>query len=117
MSHLENCIGHTITTLELRDNVLHFEFSSGRKMKLSDRGQDCCESRYITTDDDPASLVGSKLLDVLIKSTLRSCSKDDAHDIAFVEVKTDRGSIVLETHNEHNGCYGGFDIECTRADD
>jgi hypothetical protein len=36
------------------------------------------------------------------------------HEVQFLRVSTDAGTIVCETHNEHNGYYGGFNV-CVEA--
>jgi hypothetical protein len=38
------------------------------------------------------------------------------HEVQFLIVDTDRGSFTCETHNEHNGYYGGFLVVCRPLD-
>lgn len=55
-------IGKEIAFINLgSDNALHLMFSDASKIKFSDEGQSCCESRYMRTDDDLQSFVGAKL--------------------------------------------------------
>lgn len=112
----KSALGKTISALRLGDDdALHFEFSDGTKIKFADEGQNCCESRYMRTDDDLASFVGATLLDAEVKDA--PSIEDDkcgSHDVQFLEVRTDRGVFTMASHNEHNGYYGGFSIEASR---
>jgi len=104
-----DAVGKTIAALRLGDDdALHFEFSDGSKMKLSDEGQSCCENRYMRTDDNLADYVGAKLLGAEIKEAPNEADEYGEHEVQFLEVKTDRGVFTMASHNEHNGYYGGF---------
>lgn len=108
------CLGKTIAALKLSDDdALHFVFTDGSKLKISDEGQSCCENRYMSTDDDLSEFIGAKLLGAAIKD---APDVDDyewgLHEVQFLEVKTDRGVFTMASHNEHNGYYGGFSVRC-----
>lgn len=120
------CVGKTITALELRDKYedgehfdgLYFTFEDGSRMKLSDEGQDCCEFRYMQTDDELPYFVGSKLVGVEVADGPDIGSgEDDAHETAFLRVTTDRGVFTIVTHNENNGYYGGFAVRAAIVKD
>lgn len=102
-------IGKTITGLSLSDDALHFVFTDGAMVKLFDCRQSCCEKRYMTTDDDLAYYVGSVLMDAEIAN---APDEFGVHDVQFLKVKTSLGVFTMESHNEHNGYYGGFSITC-----
>jgi hypothetical protein len=105
-------VGKTIAALRLGDDdALHFEFSDGSKMKLSDEGQSCCENRYMRTDDNLTDYVGAKLLGAEIKEAPNEADEYGEHEVQFLEVQTDRGVFTMASHNEHNGYYGGFWIQ------
>lgn len=70
----------------------------------------CCENRWMTTDDDPSTIVGGRLLAVNKKPVEDYPDDGGSDEQMFVEVITDKGSITLCTHNEHNGYYGGFNV-------
>jgi hypothetical protein len=109
-------IGKTISALRLGDDdALHFEFNDGSKLKLSDDGQSCCETRYMRTDDNLAEYVGAKLLGAEIKEAPDVNDQDGwgDHEVQFLEVQTDRGVFTMASHNEHNGYYGGFLIQAS----
>ena len=111
--------GRTITNAYLDEvfngdsGAMTLEFDDGVKIRIWDDGQSCCESRYITCDDDPKSLVGSKLKDIVVTGSDDSESDYDVHEKVFIEVATDQGHIKFVTHNEHNGYYGGFGLTIT----
>lgn len=101
-------VGQTIASVALTDNALHFVFDNGFKMKFSDEGQSCCESRYMRTDDDLTQFVGAKLVAAEVRQAPDIEDEYGTHEVAFLVVNTDRGNITTSTHNEHNGYYGGF---------
>jgi hypothetical protein len=64
--------------------------------------------------DDIQSLVGASLVRIESKPGPETVGEDDnAHEIVFVEVGTDKGFITIVNHNEHNGYYGGFALTIT----
>lgn len=105
----KSAIGKRIAAVKLDDDRLHFLFSDGKQIVVFDEAQSCCESRYMTTDDDLGFAVGSHLLSMIVKP---GPEEDDGtcHEIEFLEVVTSRGSFTIATHNEHNGYYGGFSL-------
>ena len=105
-------VGKTIESIQLADNTLKFLFDDGTKLNLRDDGQSCCESRYMTCDDDltvytGATLDGAEIADA--PDTSSTCEDGyGEHEVQFLKVKTSKGVFTVETHNEHNGYYGGF---------
>jgi hypothetical protein len=109
----KNALGKTIASVHLdeEESELRFKFTDGTGLKLFDDGQSCCESRYMTTDDDLTYYAGAKFMGVEIKEAPDIEDEEgDVHEVQFLEVKTDKGVFTMATHNEHNGYYGGFDI-------
>lgn len=108
--------GRTVVAAAIDDERLLLTLDGGLQIRIWDDGQSCCESRYMRTDDDPASLVGGKLLRIEAKE---APSVDDdgygEHEVVFVEVATDKGHITIANHNEHNGYYGGFGLTITEV--
>jgi hypothetical protein len=92
--------------------TLVITFADNSKIEISDYGQDCCEHRYMTTDDDIKDLIGGVLIKIESKGFSHCIDDkyDDYHEVYFVEVATNKTSITLCTHNIHNGYYGGFDL-------
>ncbi len=108
---IKTSIGNTIGKVWLDDatSKLKFQFTSGIVLCIWDDGQSCCESRYMTTDDDLTEYEGAKLLDFELKSVSEQEDEcGECHDIQFLDVKTDKGVFQMASHNEHNGYYGGF---------
>jgi hypothetical protein len=101
-------LGRTIKTAVLTNEELRLQFTDGSAFKLFDDGQTCCESRYITCDDNVTALAGQKLLAINVKAGPSEDGDWNVHETQFVEVQTNGGFVTLTTHNEHNGCYGGF---------
>ena len=109
--------GRIITKAEQVKDKLRLVFDDGVAISISDRGQSCCEYRYMRTDDDLASLVGHKLVaietnDAKTDSFEPPPDKYDTHEAVFLDIKTDGGMITFSFHNEHNGYYGGFGLDC-----
>jgi hypothetical protein len=109
-----NVLNKVISSVVIDDNppTLTLVFDDGKALKLVDRGQSCCEHRYMQTDDDLAWFAGAKLLGVELRDA--SAGKDDegdVHEIQFLHIVTSKGVLNVASHNEHNGYYGGFAIE------
>lgn len=112
---LHEALGLRIVEASL-DEGLKLTCANGWVIVLNDEGQSCCESRYITCDDDVGSLVGGVFYGVRKSTARREWVANDkeyhgeVHEVVFIDVVTSVGSITLCTHNEHNGYYGGFDV-------
>tara|TARA_R110000868_G_scaffold63218_1_gene190520 strand:+ start:72 stop:473 length:402 start_codon:yes stop_codon:yes gene_type:complete len=112
----EKYYGRNIVSAKLTEERLTIGFDDGIAIQIWDDGQSCCESRYITTDDDVQSLVGNVLRRIEAKDGPNAEDDYGDHEQVFVEVGTDQGFITLVNHNEHNGYYGGFGLTITEAD-
>ena len=86
------------------------EFTDGVTIALTDNGQSCCESRYMKCDDNLKDLVGGKLesIEIVKVDDVTPSYFQEKHQVAFIKISTDKGSITINTHVEHNGYYGGF---------
>jgi hypothetical protein len=105
------CIGKEISGLAMtNDDKLKFDFTDGAAMVLFDNGQSCCEDRYMTTDDELQDFVGATLLGAKAADYDEVPAGEDVHEIAFLHIATSKGVFTMQTHNKHNGCYGGFDV-------
>lgn len=105
--------GGKITALSLSDDTVCVTLENVGSFKLYDNGQSCCEHRYMVTDDDLTQFVGGRLNDMEIKAadSIKGTNEyDEAHEVQFLRLITDRGNVVFSNHNEHNGYYGGFNI-------
>ena len=108
--------GRKITEASCSDECLRISFDDGVTIQISDEGQSCCESRYITCDDDPTDLVGCTLRAIETRPVHDiEGEHGDVHEQIFIDIKTDKASINLCTHNEHNGYYGGFGLTIKRV--
>ena len=106
---IENIVHDKEFTEEMR-----ISFVGGGTLRIWDNGQSCCETRYMTTDDDLPSFIGAKVVgleDVAAPDIpYEGESYGDVHEQRFVKLETTAGTITLVTHNQHNGYYGGFDV-------
>jgi len=108
---IEKYLRKTIRDVSLNDNKLKISFDDGTKMVLFDDGQSCCERRYMVCDDDLDYYAGATLLNIKIGDTSKVKDEEfSVHQVQFLRVTTDKGTIVCSNHNEHNGYYGGFSI-------
>lgn len=107
---IKRAIGKTITSLKMSDDTLTLTMHDGTNVRLCDTGQDCCEHRYMTTDDTLADFEGAELRGAEVASGGSRDDGSECHDIEFLRINTDRGDLVIANHNEHNGYYGGFSI-------
>lgn len=109
--------GKKIVAAEIKDERLRLALEGGPTIEIWDNGQSCCESRYITTDDQVSSLVGGALARIETRyGPSIGAEYGDEHEQVFVEVGTDKGFITVVNHNEHNGYYGGFGLTVTETE-
>lgn len=108
-------MGKKVVSAKFESNAIFLKFPDGKTLKIIDDGQNCCEKRYISTDDNIKSIVGANLVSIKAKSgpPISGIVDDysDVHETRFVEIATDKGFVTFTTHNEHNGYYGGFDLQ------
>lgn len=104
-------VGKRIEKLSLKDDALEFIFSDGMGIAIFDDGQSCCENRYMTTDDDLSRFIGAELVSAETSSAPNIEYEDGDHEVQFLKVTTSFGVFTMESHNEHNGYYGGFSID------
>lgn len=111
----KEALGKKIAVVKLNGDELQFTMEDGYRFGLYDDGQSCCERRYMVCDDDLASFAGATLMDGEVASAPDDDGgNDDAHEVQFLRVHTDKGVIVCSNHNEHNGYYGGFAIRARK---
>jgi len=108
---IKSCLNKKIAGVDVSDSSLNITFEGGQILSVWDGGQSCCESRYMTCDDDVSSFVGDKLVDMemMVADNVEE-NGYGCHEIQFLNVKTNKGVFQVATHNEHNGYYGGFAI-------
>lgn len=106
----DSIVDQPIRAVSLKDDTVRVEFEDGRVLSIWDGGQSCCENRYVTTDDDLPYFAGSRFVDAELGEHRTTDTKYEEHEMQFLNVKTTKGVITFETHNEHNGYYGGFAI-------
>ena len=95
---------------ERTEDGLIIHFDDGHALRIWDDGQSCCELRYMTTDDDLRPFVGARFLGAEVLPAPNVPDEWGEHEVAFLVVRTSLGTFTIETHNEHNGYYGGFGV-------
>jgi hypothetical protein len=95
------------------DGAAEIRFEDGTGISIEDHGRSCCESRFITTDDDLPSFTGATFVEVELAEMpeLPDGEYGDCKEQIAVRVNTTKGTATFVTHNEHNGYYGGFSME------
>lgn len=112
VSSLSSALNKTISELRMESDELIIRFSDGSGIKIWDDGQSCCENRYMMTSDNLLSFVGSAILGLELLDAPDVSEEYIEHEVQFLHIKTTVGVFVMETHNEHNGYYGGFLVRC-----
>ncbi len=109
--------GRKIASASKSGDGITLTFDDGVSVFISDKGQSCCESRYMTVEDDITGLAGKTLRSIDVREANADGGNDDCrHEIAFLEFKTDDGvAVTCSFHNEHNGYYGGFGLDVSEV--
>ena len=113
---LKSSLGKTISKVELADDKLRFTFTDNSKIILFDDGQSCCENRYMTTDDDLQFFKDCTFDKIEIRDAPNLPDEYGDHEVQFLLITTSKGIFTMETHNEHNGFYGGFEVVARNAE-
>jgi len=97
--------------LDKEKNKIYLHFTDlSNALILEDDLSQCCETRYITTDDDLAYYSGSMLLDIQIQVGSVVEIEDKKHESQFLKVITSKGTVTFTTHYVNNGYYSGFTV-------
>lgn len=102
--------GKQIVAAQVIDDGFELTFEGGERIRIWDDGQSCCESRYMTCDDDVSKIVGGVLRRIEVRDAPDIEDSGEVHEVAFLEIGTDECFVTVATHNEHNGYYGGFGL-------
>ena len=114
---IANALGRKLSAVAVdRERTsLFLSFDNGTSIRVWDDGQSCCESRYMSTDDDLAPFAGATLTKIELRDGPRLDNDDATHDQQFLVVTTSLGAFTVVNHNEHNGYYGGFVLRAEAA--
>jgi hypothetical protein len=101
----------TITSIVIDNNKLTLSFNDNTSLIFRDDGQDCCEYRYMHTDDDLNYFNNSKLLNAkILEGPTIDSGDDDIKECEFLIITTSKGDFTIQNYNKNNGYYGGFNI-------
>lgn len=102
------------------ENFLLLTFEDGGGLAIFENNRNCCEQKYLETDDSLPFYVGSDLLFIEEKGAKYGEQDDEdignVIDINFIEICTSIGTIQLKAYNIHNGYYGGFYTDVMELD-
>jgi hypothetical protein len=99
------------------DGGLVIQFEDNKKIILFDDNRQCCESRYIHSNDNLSWHEGSNFKGIQIKNIRDKRDECDfKHETQFIHVLTETDTLVIETHNVHEGHYGGFNLKIDTND-
>lgn len=97
----------TVTSVLLERDMLIIDFAE-ISMSIYDTPS-CCEDLYFTTDDNLKEMIGAKILGMdLLETITTDGGSNDVHEVAFMHIRTDKGTFTIEAHNESNGFYCGI---------
>jgi hypothetical protein len=119
---VQNAIGKDIVNIACDEAALRMALSNGKNYTISDDGQSCCESRYMSCDDVLQSFVGATISGIEQRDGSGWLNNHEntytygSHDVEFVVISTNKGAITLASHNEHNGYYGGFGLRMDESE-
>lgn len=110
--HIAKAAGRAITTFDIKEGErLVLAFQDGSVLTLFDDGQQCCESRSMSCDDDLGHFSGALFTSAEVRDGRRDEDDDgDVREVEFLVVDTSLGSFTVANHNHHNGYYGGFEL-------
>ena len=107
--------GQIITRIDVKDDYVRMDVGH-YEVELRDVDQQCCEHRYMNTDDDFPGFLGSRLCGIKVVDGPTEQLHDeggwkgDEVQSQFLRIETDRGDFVVTCYNKHNGYYEGFDL-------
>ena len=105
---IKKSIGKVIKEIDFTEERLRLTFDDFQ-IEISDDGQSCCELRYMTCDDELKDFVGGTFDKIEIREAPETEDEyGEVHEVQFLLITTNKGVFTIETHNEHNGYYGGF---------
>ena len=102
----------------LNEDGYHYEgfevVTNKRRFRVGiSTGQACCEvTGYFTSEDNPKTFIGKRLVrvdvvdDLLNKTQLDEISYLDQGGVMFVNFETEDGTLQFVCYNAHNGYYG-----------
>lgn len=83
-------------------------FTDGTSLEIEDE-PDCCEQRWMHTDDDLAYYAGSTLMGIELRDgPCVEHEHGDCDESSFLLITTSVGVVTVVAHNNHNGYYGGI---------
>jgi hypothetical protein len=123
---IQCCLEMTMKSLRLDaaanegKGALIITFRDSSELHMYDDASYCCETRYMSTDDDLNYFAGAQFCGAEVHDGPNLKEEDDEesygneHETQFLHVETTKGIFVIQTHNIHNGYYSGFHLDAHR---
>ena len=111
---LQSCVGRRIVSMRIAENRLYIRCEDQTTLIIWDDARYCCETRYMYTADNLQYFEGAVLMNCTVccgRVVPLDEDQDEVNDVMFVNIETSKGVCTIETHNDHNGYYGGFCLE------
>lgn len=113
---VELALGKKVASLNISagdtdSQMLIIVFDDGSGIVIQDH-QECCEERWMHTDDKLSDYVGSTFLGIekVPCSEVQMNEDEEPTEIEFLNIKTSVGVLTIVNHNSPNGYYGGFSV-------
>lgn len=108
-SALTPYVGRVISRVSLDDSALELAFADDTRLRIVD-APDCCEHRWLHTDDDLRALVGQPLLGVSLSLGPEQYDvvHNEVQECAFMRFQTPHECVTVVAHNNHTGYYDGI---------
>jgi hypothetical protein len=113
----EELFNKEIQLVHCDDHSLTFNFKDGTKYEFADHAENCCEKRYIHTDDCLNYFKDSKFVNAEVQDgpTTGDVNNYEVNDSQYLIITTTKGQFTIVNHNDHNGYYSGFDLVVTKV--
>jgi hypothetical protein len=111
-----SCLGKVIEKVmlaydhESRESIIII-FTDGTALNLFDDGQQCCEKRWLASDDKSEDVAGGVLMDVQMEEGVDDEGSEDILQSQFIRIITDKAPYVVTAYNKHNGSYDGITVK------
>ena len=107
-AHLAS-VGKIIKSIDFNSERVIISFTDDTGIRVFDNGQSCCENRYMASDHETYEYyIGAKFTGCELRDAPNEPDTYGEHEVQFLLINTDKGTVTIANHNEHNGYYGGF---------
>lgn len=105
-----SCLGKTIKLIQVEPNLTIY-FTDDVMLTMWDDNWQCCEKRWLHSDDNPADLVGATLMDIQMEEGVDDEGEVHIVESQFIRILTDKAPFVVTAYNQHTGAYAGIVVK------